>query len=152
MLTNLNDIVTHLLVLYYECVFSTYCILHFCILALHQLNCTYGLICDIHEKSSIDPLTTDHYRWHNLNINTYMAMPVSSQNNPSSDNIYDNYNNIVYGEIDDSHIDYNVDPGINFIMSNKHLDCKWNLNLITHFMPYVFHVSCKYSQHTTKSN
>ena len=36
MLTNLNDIVMNLLVLYYECVFSTYCILHFCILALHH--------------------------------------------------------------------------------------------------------------------
>ena len=61
MLTNLNDIVVHLLVLYDECVFSTYCILHFCILALHQLNCTYGLICDIHGKPNIDLLATYHY-------------------------------------------------------------------------------------------
>ena len=128
MLTNLNDIATHLLVLHYECVFCTYCTLHFCIISLHQLYCTYGLICDIHGKSNIDPLTTDHYRRHNLNINTYMVMPVSFQNDSSSDNIYNNYNNIVYGEIDESRIDYsplsNVDPDINFTFCNKQLDCK----------------------------
>ena len=56
-------------------------------------------------------------------------MPVSFQNNSSSDNIYDNYNNIVYGEIDESRIDCsplsNVDPDINFTMRNKQLDCKY---------------------------
>ena len=80
-------------------------------------------------------------------------MPVSFQNNSSSDNIYDNYDNIVYGEKDESSIDYsplsNVDPDINFTMSNKQLDCKYytesEFNHTFHAlnMFYMYHVNIR---------
>ena len=76
------------------------------------------------------------------------------------DNIDNNYNNIVYGEIDESRIDYspltNIDPDINFIMSNKQLDWKYytesEFNHTFHVLNMFLYVSCKYSEHTTEYN
>ena len=70
-------------------------------------------------------------------------MPVSLQNNSSSDNIYSNYNNIVFGEIDESRIDYsslsNVGPDINFTISNKQLTTWLSANKLTEMANTTLH-------------